>query len=202
MSVTNIPLRAETGFISPGFFVSPTGSIETINITASGNISVTQNLTTTGNINSLNNITANGNINAGGNLNVVGQVQAESIVLNGLTLIDTDSTTLGLNTDIKESGLTKLGILEILEVSGDSYLKNSNNLNILTIINGIVTITSQTKGNIDNIVIGNNMPVEGYFTELTGNNVTVSTTPTEPYHATRKDYVDTTIAALSIALGA
>jgi hypothetical protein len=34
------------------------------------------------------------------------------------------------------------------------------------------------------------------------NDVTINNIPTELYHATRKDYVDSRISALSIALGA
>jgi hypothetical protein len=189
MAITKLPFRAESGFVSPGFSVSPTGDLTSINVSATGNLSVSQNLSITG------------NISTNGNLTVAGQIQSDSIVLNGIVLIDTDSTVLGLNTDIKESGLTKLGTLEVLQVNGDSFLKNSSNVNILTIVDGIITITSQSTGNIDNVIIGESLPTAGYFTEINSNNITVANTPTEPYHATRKDYVDTTIAALSIALG-
>jgi hypothetical protein len=39
-------------------------------------------------------------------------------------------------------------------------------------------------------------------TEIAADNVSINNTPTESYHATRKDYVDSRISALSIALGA
>lgn len=203
MTVNISPLRSQAGFQSPGFLVSPTGDI-----TIEGNFISSQ------------------------------------MIVNGITILETEDSTPSLGSDIKNSSLTNLGVLNVLEVRGDvSILDIADNSNI-SIIDGLVSITSVEKGSLDNIAIGQTTPVEAAFTDVAANNITVSTEltvsdtatidtlvvttatvddltvtsidatsiasdaveiadqPTQLNHATRKDYVDNRISALSIALGA
>lgn len=91
--------------------------------------------------------------------------------------------------------------------------------------NGIFTVSasgtavSESHGSMNNVDIGLSTPARGKFIniESTGdltvsgnatisgssqfNSVRVNTAPTEVYHATRKDYVDSKISAFSIAFG-
>jgi hypothetical protein len=186
MTVNIAPLRSQAGFQSPGFFVSPTG-----------------------------------------NLTIEGEFVSSQLIVNGITILETEDSTPSLGSDIKNSSLTNLGVLAILEVQGDISIKdNLDNTNI-SIIDGVISIVSTTKGTLDNIAIGQTTPVEANITVLTADNGTITTLssttiltqeieaqeiesddivinnqPVELFHATRKDYVDNKISALSIALGA
>ena len=197
MTVNISPLRSQAGFQSPGFLVSPTGDI-----TIDGNFISSQ------------------------------------LVVNGITILETEDSTVSLGTDIKNSSLTNLGVLNILEVGGDvSIVDISDNTNI-SIVDGQITISSVAKGSLDNIAIGQTSAAEAAFTDIDADNLTLTTAatiptlttttasittltatditstdisaddieitnqPTELNHATRKDYVDNRISALSIALGA
>jgi hypothetical protein len=187
MTVNISPLRSQAGFQSPGFLVSPTGDI-----TIDGNFVSSQ------------------------------------LIVNGITILETEDSTPSLGSDIKNSSLTNLGVLNILEVRGDvSIVDISDNTNI-SIVDGQITVSSVTKGSLDNIAIGQTSAAEAMFTDVDADNLTLTTTaiiptlastditstdisaddieitnqPTELNHATRKDYVDNRISALSIALGA
>jgi hypothetical protein len=197
MTVNISPLRSQAGFQSPGFLVSPTGDI-----TIDGNFVSSQ------------------------------------LIVNGITVLETEDSTPSLGSDIKNSSLTNLGVLNILEVRGDvSIVDISDNTNI-SIVDGQITVSSVTKGSLDNIAIGQTSAAEAMFTDVDADNLTLTTTaiiptltttaasvttlastditstdisaddieitnqPTELNHATRKDYVDNRISALSIALGA
>lgn len=197
MTVNISPLRSQAGFQSPGFLVSPTGDI-----TIDGNFVSSQ------------------------------------LIVNGITVLETEDSTPSLGSDIKNSSLTNLGVLNILEVRGDvSIVDISDNTNI-SIVDGQITVSSVTKGSLDNIAIGQTSAAEAMFTDVDADNLTLTTAaiiptltttaasvttlastditstdisaddieitnqPTELNHATRKDYVDNRISALSIALGA
>jgi hypothetical protein len=222
MTVTVSPLKADAGFFSPGFSVSPEGDIF-----FSGTLSTTQQL-----------------------------------IINGISLFETDDSTVSLSSDIRNSSLTNLGKLERLELKGNLEIVDLTDTLALSIINGTVIISSLTTGLLDNIDIGQTTPALGSFTtldadigtvtslasttavidnltvsqstitestvttititsatiasatvasatvasaeisELTSDNIEITQQPTELYHATRKDYVDNRISALSIALGA
>jgi hypothetical protein len=197
MTVNISPLRSQAGFQSPGFLVSPTGDI-----TIDGNFVSSQ------------------------------------LIVNGITVLETEDSTPSLGSDIKNSSLTNLGVLNVLEVRGDvSVLDIADNANI-SIVDGQITVASVTKGSLDNIAIGQTTAVEAAFTDVDADNLTLTTAaiiptltttaasvttlastditstdisaddieitnqPTELNHATRKDYVDNRVSALSIALGA
>lgn len=202
MTVTISPLRSQAGFQSPGFLVGPTGDV-----TIDGNFVSSQ------------------------------------LVVNGITVLETEDSTPSLGSDIKNSSLTNLGVLNVLEVNGDVSITDiADNINI-SIVDGLVTINSTTKGALDNIAIGQTTAAEANFTDINADNLTLTTAlvtssldattatittatvttatvttltttdisadnieitdqPTQLNHATRKDYVDNRISALSIALGA
>ena len=192
MTVTISPLRSQAGFQSPGFLVGPTGDV-----TIDGNFVSSQ------------------------------------LIVNGILLLETEDSTPSLGSDIKNSSLTNLGVLNILEVSGDVSITDiADNINI-SIVDGLVTVNSTTKGAMDNIAIGQTTAAEANFTDINADNLTLTTAlatssltattatvttltttdvsadnieitdqPTQLNHATRKDYVDNRISALSIALGA
>lgn len=197
MTVTISPLRSQAGFQSPGFLVGPTGDV-----TIDGNFVSSQ------------------------------------LIVNGILLLETEDSTPSLGSDIKNSSLTNLGVLNILEVNGDVSITDiADNINI-SIVDGLVTVNSTTKGAMDNIAIGQTTAAEANFTDINADNLTLTTAlvtssltattatvttgtvttltttdtsadnieitdqPTQLNHATRKDYVDNRISALSIALGA
>jgi hypothetical protein len=69
------------------------------------------------------------------------------------------------------------------------------------------TAVSEAHGSMNNVDVGLTTPARGKFTQLTAtgagefNSIKIETSPTEVYHATRKDYVDQRISAFSIAFG-
>lgn len=216
MTITFSPFKSQTGFSSPGFFVTPTGDLS-----FSGQLLTDQQFR-----------------------------------INGISILEADDSTVSLSTDIKNSSLTNLGQLERLRVQGDLEVTDLTNTVNLSIIDGVVTISSEDVGSLNNIDIGQINPALGSFTtlsadagniflftavtatidnltasqntivdatittatittatitaatiidgtvsELIANNIEITQQPTELYHATRKDYVDNRISALSIALG-
>jgi len=115
------------------------------------------------------------------------------------------------------SPLDLRGIRDIL-ISGTAVAEASGSLNNITVglttpVKGKFTQVELTENLIvdSNISVGGNASITGNAS-VTGNltvvssgqfdSVRIDTTPSEIYHATRKDYVDTRISALSIALGA
>jgi hypothetical protein len=211
MAANFSPFKSDTGFSSPGFLVSPTGS-----------------------------------------LSLSGDLLVSELVINGISILETEDSTVSLSSSIKNSSLTGLGQLERLKVKGDIFIEDiDDNINI-EIVDGKITIVSTIVGNIDNVDIGQTSAGQGSFTiltaidadinvssitqlnsnvaiiddltstdlntdsaiigdasinqatinELSSDNVTVNEQPTSLSHATRKDYVDNRITALSIALGA
>jgi hypothetical protein len=60
----------------------------------------------------------------------------------------------------------------------------------------------QSLKSIASINVGvNNVQSSATWISVTGNIIIENTTPTDPSHATRKDYVDSTTAAFAIVLG-
>jgi len=197
MTVIKSPFRSELGFASPNFLVTESG-----NIVTSGNIAIDGDFTTAGDIKSEGSITIDGDVEVNGNLITPNNIVSNAIIVKGISIVDSENNTFKINNQITRSNLKKLGVLEILEVFGDVSIKSEDSSEVLTIINGQVTINSQTTGSLDNINIGLTTPAEAVFTEIEVDDVKINNTPTELFHATRKDYVDTTAAALAIALGA
>jgi len=150
---------------------------------------------------------ANGNTDIQGTLDVVGQA-----TLSDLTVVNINSS----------------GNLEVVDIDSSGNINTGNIVANAIATTGSVTVANtviiQTSGNVDNVanltstgninttgavsasgnvssggaVAGNS----GTFTNnvTVGGNVNISTVPTQPSHATNKQYVDTKSIALSIAL--
>jgi hypothetical protein len=183
MTVVVSPFQSEAGFSSPNFLVNNEGNLVATNIFLSGNINLS------------------GDINLGGDV-ASERIISNAVIINGISLAINVQDTIELNQEIKRSGLEKLGVLEILNVRGDMIIEDDDSTQVLTIREGVVSIVSREVGNIDNISIGLNTPAEAVFTDIEANDIKINNKPTELFHATRKDYVDTKVAALAIALGA
>lgn len=146
MAATFKPLRSEYGFESPGFSVSPTGQLT---IASGGPLEFSDR------------------VNVNDSLYVSNQIYIDNIPLLDLTTPSINK----LSSSITESYLTKLATLQNLEVEGNVSIQDaSSNLN-LSIVNGTITISSVGLGNIDNIVIGQNQPVNGYFKNVSVGNI-------------------------------
>ena len=145
MSATFKPLRSTHGFQSPGFLVSPTGKI-TI---SSGETQV-----------------FNDRVDINSDLYV-----SDQIYINNVPLLDlTDPLVNKLNSAITESSLTRLDVLQELNVNGDINIEDEvGNINI-SIVTGEISITSTTLGSINNIAIGLTTPADATFNVVTINN--------------------------------
>lgn len=222
MSATFKPLRSGHGFQSPNFSVDATG-----NIVSNGTVLIS------------------GEVNFNSQITASSGVYADQVYIQGIPLLEAVDSTVSLSTEIKNSSLTTLGVLSNLELVGDLSIKDFEENNNISIVDGEITVTSTSLGSIDNIEIGQTTPANASFRNVnvgsefdssiltvtgtvvvstsatipTINSTTVNSTtvntdsidvdditinnlPTEIYHATRKDYVDNRVSALSIALGA
>ena len=172
MTTRYIPFESKSGFKSPGFSVNENGDL-----TVSGNID------TTG-----------------------------SFKINGVPIIDPSDSIVGLDPVIQRAlGLKEIGTLDYLNVAGDLVVSNAST--------AYIRIQGGT-GLIDNVSIGSQFPADRNFTSLnvgpgdsTGEltvqgsiyvhgSIYITTPPTVPSHATRKDYVDARVSAFAIAFGA
>lgn len=97
-----------------------------------------------------------------------------------------------LPSSITSSSLTQLGTLTSLTVQGN-----------VTVSGGTVSIVNQNTsfGLVDGVNIGTNLPGNGNFSNLTAPSITINQPPTSANHATTKQYVDSKVSALAIALG-
>jgi len=145
MTITFLPLRSTHGFQSPGFSVSPTGKLSI----SSGETQV-----------------FNDQVDINESLYV-----SDQIYINNVPLLDlTDPLINKLNSAITESSLTRLATLQELNVDGDVGIEDgSGNVNI-SIVSGIVEITSTTVGSIDNFDIGQTTPGDATFNTVIVNN--------------------------------
>jgi hypothetical protein len=197
MSITYLPFESKSGFKSPGFSVSERGDI-----------------------------VVDGAVQFNSQFNV-----APDFTVNGILVIDNSDSVVSIGSEIKHSSLTRLGTLEFLNVDGD-FSVSQGSTPYIGIVNGRVTIASITSsGSIENMDIGLKEPGDANFKsvnigpgdsagelsvqgnvivsldltvagEMSTSNIAVTNTPTADNHATRKDYVDSRIAAFSIAFGA
>ena len=127
-----------------------------------------------------------------------------------------------------DTGTTVSNSFESLAVTGGVFRVTYQNNTVLSVINGRLTINSMgIPGNIDNVDIGYNTPVQvrTYGIDMTNapdstastinlngaqvngdlnmaDNVVLDKDPVTPKHATRKGYVDATATALAVAFGA
>jgi hypothetical protein len=200
MSINYIPFESKSGFRSPGFSVDELGNVQvrTLEVGGPGEESI---------------------------------LRADQIYVKNIQLIEADfdeSSLVALGSQIIGSSLTRLGTLEFLNIDGDLRIAQGSSP-YFSVVNGHVEIESfAAVGRMDNIEIGLQNPAAGNFTtlnvnqggelnvqgnvivslnltvagEISTSDIAVTNTPTADNHATRKDYVDSRIAAFSIAFGA
>jgi len=178
-------------------------------------------------VNEVGDLTVDGNVLFNQQLNV-----APDFTVNGILVIDASDSVPSLGSTIRNSNLSRLGILEKLDIDGD-FTVAQGSTPYVSIVNGHVEINSVAAvGSINNIDIGLTDPGDGNFKsvnigpgdstgELTvqgnvgvtadivvGGDVSVTgdillnNSPTEINQATRKDYVDSRVTAFAIAFGA
>ena len=198
MAITYVPFESKSGFRSPGFSVNEHGDI-----------------------------TVDGTVVFNNQFNV-----APDFTVNGILVIDTTGNTVSLGAEVKHSSLTKVGTLEGLTIDGDFSISQGSTPYVNIVNGSIFIQSVSTVGTLDNIEIGLSNPAPANFTsvnigpgdsagELTVQghagitqdllvggdlsavgNITVGAAPTQSSHVTRKDYVDSRVAAFSIAFGA
>ena len=141
-----------------------------------------------------------------------GQGNANINITNGTVLISSvlegfiDNITIGVTTPAN-GYFNFLSVNNVLTVDDTAFFNaeffsplgnvvtlNSDTGNITTINStvGNITTINSTTGNIDTV---NSI-------EISVDDITINNTPVEPFHATRKDYVDNRISAFAIAFGA
>jgi hypothetical protein len=191
MSINYVPLESKSGFRSPGFSVDELGNVVVRSLEVSG---VDNNI-----------------------------LRADEIYVKNIQILEADfdeSTLVSLGSQIVGSYLTRLGTLEYLNIDGDLRIAQGSSP-YFSVVNGHVEIESfAAVGRMDNVEIGLQQPAAANFTSLnvgpgdsTGEltvqgdanitgDVVLSNVPSLGTHATRKDYVDSRIAAFSIAFGA
>lgn len=202
MGITYQPLISKSGFKSPGFIVDPRGNITVRSITVTAS--------------------AEGEDGGGGAGESI--LTVDNVIIRGTQLVQggEDSTYIAFGDGITGSNLQRLGVLQYLDVIGDTRLVNGSSS--FTVDSNIISINSANTGVIENMDIGLLEPANANFLsvnigpgdstgELTvqGNatfdniavdQVNIVNGPTASNHATRKDYVDSRIAAFAIAFGA
>lgn len=202
MGITYQPLVSKSGFKSPGFAVDPRGNITVRSITVTAS--------------------AEGEDGGGGPAESI--LTVDNVIIRGTQLVQggEDSSYIAFGDGITGSNLQRLGVLQFLNVIGDTRLVNGSSS--FTVDNNIISINSANTGVIENMDIGLFQPANANFLsvnigpgdstgELTvqGNatfdniavdQVNIVNAPTAINHATRKDYVDSRITAFAIAFGA
>jgi len=173
------------------------------------------------------NLTVDGYVNFNGPINT-----SQNFTINGIVVIDDTDSVVSLGSGIKNSSLTRLGVLEGLQIDGDFTIAQGSSP-YFNVVNGHIEIESfAATGRMDNIDIGLQQPADANFKSVNigpgdstgelsvqgdiivtqgiqvGGNITASgnieitTTPTQNSHATRKDYVDSRATAFAVAFGA
>lgn len=193
MAIAYQPLESKSGFKSPGFIVDPEGNVTVSSIT----------------------VTA---VSEPGGGPAESILTVDNIIIRGTQLVQggEDSSYVAFGDGITGSNLQRLGILQFLDVIGDTRLVNGTSS--LNIENGSIDIVSEDPGTIENFNIGTVTPGTAEFTTTTTSvlnavtaavtslsatgNITTTQSPTSANHLTRKDYVDARVAAFAIAFGA
>jgi hypothetical protein len=173
------------------------------------------------------NLTVDGSVSFNGPINT-----SQNFTINGIVVIDDTDSVVSLGSGIKNSSLTRLGVLESLQIDGDFTIAQGSSP-YFNVVNGHIEIESfAATGRMDNIDIGLQQPADANFKSVNigpgdstgelsvqgdvivtqgiqvGGNITASgnieitTTPTQNSHATRKDYVDSRATAFAVAFGA
>ena len=194
MATNYIPFESKSGFKSPGFTVNEHGDI-----------------------------VVDGSVQFNSQFNV-----APDFTVNGVLVIDATDSVVSLGEEIRSSNLNRVGILDHLTVEGDFQVTNGritmlSEFGIGSIDNVDIGLKTPADANFKSVNIGpgdssgeltvqGNVGVTGDITTSgdiatsgnisTGGDILLTNVPTQPEHATRKDYVDSRISAFAIAFGA
>lgn len=104
------------------------------------------------------NLTVEGSVNLNGPINT-----SQNFTINGIVVIDDTDSVVSLGESIKNSSLTRLGILEQLQIDGDFTVAQGSSP-YFSVVNGHVEIESfAATGRIDNIDIGLQQPGDANF---------------------------------------
>jgi hypothetical protein len=199
MTIKYIPFESRTGFKSPGFEVTPLGDItaNSLNITQEldvqslkvGGLAIINNDDSSFSLgdsiinSSLQRLGTLEYLNIEGDLMMTkGSSWTVSVVDGKITLLSGPQVGTLDNIDI---GSTAPALGTFTDVVSDTLLTDTLD------VTGVATLDSLYV-NYDMVVVGTS--------EVT--DITINNQPTEVYHATRKDYVDTKISAFAIAFGA
>lgn len=148
-------------------------------------------------------------LNVEGNVNIQDSSNNVNVsIVNGVIAIESFGSTGSIeNVDI---GQTSPGDARVIDLVVDNDISVANDISATTISVNSATITTTVAAATGNIATINT--TTGNITTVNSTNVntdivtvddiTINNTPVQAYHATRKDYVDNRITALSIALGA
>lgn len=208
MSISQKPLRSDSGFSSPGFNVDTLGNV---NITGAFKINGVSISTSSGTLPSmylysslirvgtLSQLEVEGNTSITNGTLTVSSTGAVSITsgttgsLNNIAIGNTTAST-GAFTDLTADTSTILALTATTTTSTNITATNTTAVNLSN--TGTLSINPATTGAINNVNIGYSTPGTGKFTTLT-----ITTTPSNTTDATTKKYVDTRISAMAIALG-
>lgn len=147
-------------------------------------------------------LTVTGGVGVGGDLYVGGEITAESISFNGVGITSLTTQT-NLELDAGNKIVLKINNNQIGYIDSEGLEIPLKNIDITN-----ATIGQST---INNTTIGLTSPAAGSFTNLTATSAVVNTiaatsasvtsSPSSQNSITNKQYVDTTVTALAIALG-
>lgn len=145
MPVSFQPMTSDSGFRSPGFLVDGSGNATVTSITVTGAV--------------------DGGGDGGGSSSIL---TVDNIIVAGQKLIEDGDSSVSFGNGITGSYLTKVGVLQSLEIDGDLIVAQGSTP-YLRIENGNVVLTSfgGSPGSINNIAIGDVVPASGGFTSLT-----------------------------------
>jgi hypothetical protein len=193
MSISQKPLRSESGFASPGFIADTYGNI---NITGDFKVNGV-NLVGGANLPST---TVNSNLTSVGTLVALTVTGMLAITGNGVTssinntLIGNVTPLAGTFTTLNVTTLNVAQINNTLIGNVTPLAGTFTTLNVTTLLNietGSISIKPVTVGSLDNVIIGGTTPLASTFTK-----VTITQTPATATDATTKNYVDNANATL------
>jgi hypothetical protein len=204
MSINFIPFESKSGFKSPGFLVNEKGDIATEgNVTISGQFNTTEDFLINGVqvIDDSDSVVSLGQQIRNSYLTRVGTL--EFLNIEGDLVISQGSTPYFNieNGHVEMISINGTGSIENMDIGlkepGDANFKSVN------IGPGDSTGELTVQGNIgvtQDITVGGELSIAG---DLSVNgDISINDLPTESNHATRKDYVDSRVAAFAIAFGA
>ena len=211
MAVNYTRLRSEYGFESPSFTVDETGNITANVVTVSSLASTSAQLY-------LENFVFNGSsINTNNNTNIVflTDIEVDNILINSDITSKSIKNTDPIEIDSSERVIIKnspLNLKSYTTIDRDLLTAETGDIIFNSSENKINYYTSSWKsigtgelvinGTTISAAIDNNITIDPQGTgTVIVDDLKINNSPTQLYHATRKDYVDRRITALSIALG-